>query len=263
MARTGAQGLTPVLRQLRERIVLDIDDNAVHGGQQLVQRPLRRVLLSAHPHLRRGDRQAGASLLRRASVDEALAPLRPHPAPLAPGRDRGAWRRPLRRPRSWTLEDQGHGYILGLPGNARLSEIGQGRGAAPGAISRPARQKLIVARVEAGGTDVSSSPTCRAAPNCSTRARGRRKHDQGAQALHQIRPAPRVDGKPTSSGCSCTPPPIGCCISCAGPRPAARRGAPQRSRRYDGHSSRSPCASRSSTPASRSPCPRPTHIATP
>ena len=23
------------------------------------------------------------------------------------------------------LEDQGHGYILGLPGNARLSEIGQ------------------------------------------------------------------------------------------------------------------------------------------
>ena len=42
-----------------------------------------------------------------------------------------------------------------------------------------------------------------------------------------------TDGKPTSSGCSCTPNAYGCCISCAGPRPAARRGATRRSRRYD------------------------------
>ena len=98
------------------------------------------------------------------------------------------------------LEDQGHGYILGLPGNARLSEIGQ-PWCEDAALRRVqsgkdkvrrffqtgyqakswSRERKVVARVEATarGTDVrfSSSPTCRAAPNCSTRgsicARGR------------------------------------------------------------------------------------------
>ena len=46
-----------------QRIVLDIDDTLMPSRRPAtgtVQRPLRRVLLSAHPHLRRGDRQAGA-----------------------------------------------------------------------------------------------------------------------------------------------------------------------------------------------------------
>ena len=189
------------------------------------------------------------------------------------------------------LEDQGHGYILGLPGNARLSEIGQ-PWCEDAALRRVQSGKDKVRRFFQTGYQAKSWSRERkvVAPRrghrkgdgCPLRRHqpaGPRqialregllrpwpdgKHDQGAQALPPNPTAPRVtDGKPTSSGCSCTPPPIGCCISCAGPRPAARRGAPRRSRRYDGHSSRSPCASRSSTPASRSPCPRPTHIATP
>ena len=86
------------------------------------------------------------------------------------------------------LEDQGHGYILGLPGNARLSEIGQ-PWCEDAALRRVqsgkdkvrrffqtgyqakswSRERKVVARVEATarGTDVRFvSPTCRAAPNC-------------------------------------------------------------------------------------------------
>ena len=130
-------------------------------------------------------------------------------------------RRPLRHARGHgPAGGEGHGYILGLPGNARLSEIGpavvRGRGAAPGAIRQGkvrrffqtgyqakswSRERKVVARVEAtakaGRMSASSSPTCRAAPNRSTRGSIANpwpdgKHDQGAQALHQIRPNLRV-----------------------------------------------------------------------
>ena len=149
-----------------QRIVLDIDDtpDAVHGGQQLALFNAHYDgLLSAHPHLRRGER----SLLRpgkRPSGDERH---RPHPAPLAPRDLRGDGH-------VMDLLEEGHGYILGLPGNARLSEIGQlrGRGAAPGAIARPpflpdrppkaghASARSLASRPPQGGRmSASSSPT--------------------------------------------------------------------------------------------------------
>ena len=145
------------------------------------------------------------------------------------------------------LEDQGHGYILGLPGNARLSEIGQ-PWCEDAALRRVQSgkdkvrrffqtgypgQKLVTRsqgrcprRGHRRGTDVRFVVTNLPPRQIALREGLLRpwpdgKHDQGAQALHQMPTAPRVtDGKPTSSGCSCT---IGCCISCAGPRPAARR----------------------------------------
>ena len=120
-----------------QRIVLDIDDtpDAVHGGQQL-------ALFNAHYdeycfqpiHIfDAATAKPVLSLLRpgkRPSGDEAARVLR-HVI----GRIRRHWPRveiAVRGDGHYgtpevmdLLEDQGHGYILGLPGNARLSEIGQ------------------------------------------------------------------------------------------------------------------------------------------
>ena len=120
-----------------QRIVLDIDDtpDAVHGGQQL-------ALFNAHYdeycfqpiHIfDAATAKPVLSLLRpgkRPSGDEAARVLR-HVI----GRIRRHWPRveiAVRGDGHYgtpevmdLLEDQGHGYIPGLPGNARLSEIGQ------------------------------------------------------------------------------------------------------------------------------------------
>ena len=120
-----------------QRIVLDIDDtpDAVHGGQQL-------ALFNAHYdeycfqpiHIfDAATAKPVLSLLRpgkRPSGDEAARVLR-HVI----DRIRRHWPRveiAVRGDGHYgtpevidLLEDQGHGYILGLPGNARLSEIGQ------------------------------------------------------------------------------------------------------------------------------------------
>ena len=120
-----------------QHIVLDIDDtpDAVHGGQQL-------ALFNAHYdeycfqpiHIfDAATAKPVLSLLRpgkRPSGDEAARVLR-HVI----GRIRRHWPRveiAVRGDGHYgtpevmdLLEDQGHGYILGLPGNARLSEIGQ------------------------------------------------------------------------------------------------------------------------------------------
>ena len=117
-----------------QRIVLDIDDtpDAVHGGQQLAlfnahydeycfspstsstRRPPSRccrccVRASGHLVTRRRGSCATSSAASGA---------------IGPGsRSRyGHYGTPEVMD---LLEDQGHGYILGLPGNARLSEIGQ------------------------------------------------------------------------------------------------------------------------------------------
>ena len=210
-----------------QRIVLDIDDtpDAVHGGQQL-------ALFNAHYdeycfqpiHIfDAATAKPVLSLLRpgkRPSGDEAARVLR-HVI----GRIRRHWPRveiAVRGDGHYgtpevmdLLEDQGHGYILGLPGNARLSEIGQ-PWCEDAALRRVpsgkdkvrrffqtgyqakswSRERKVVARVEATarGTDVRFVVT-----NLPGRAkllyervycaRGRDgKHDQGAQALHQIRP---------------------------------------------------------------------------
>ena len=210
-----------------QRIVLDIDDtpDAVHGGQQL-------ALFNAHYdeycfqpiHIfDAATAKPVLSLLRpgkRPSGDEAARVLR-HVI----GRIRRHWPRveiAVRGDGHYgtpevmdLLEDQGHGYILGLPGNARLSEIGQ-PWCEDAALRRVqsgkdkvrrffqtgyqakswSRERKVVARVEATarGTDVRFVVT-----NLPGRAkllyervycaRGRmERHDQGAQALHQIRP---------------------------------------------------------------------------
>ena len=120
-----------------QHIVLDIDDtpDAVHGGQQL-------ALFNAHYdeycfqpiHIfDAATAKPVLSLLRpgkRPSGDEAARVLR-HVI----GRIRRHWPRveiAVRGDGHYgtpevmdLLEDQGHGYILGLPGNARPSEIGR------------------------------------------------------------------------------------------------------------------------------------------
>ena len=135
------------------------------------------------------------SLLRpgkRPSGDEAARVLRtrhrPHPAPLRPGsrsRCRGDGSIHGTPEVMDLLEDQGHGYIrIGLPGNARLSEIGQPwcEDAALGRVQsgkdkvraflpdRLPSQKLVTrahrslpaSRPPQGGRmSASSSPTCR------------------------------------------------------------------------------------------------------
>ena len=98
--------------------------------------PITTSTAFAHPHLRPATaKPARCRCCVRASghpVDEAarvLAPvIRPHPAPFGPGsRSRCELATAITaRPRSWTCwRIRATGYILGLPGNARLSEIGQ------------------------------------------------------------------------------------------------------------------------------------------
>ena len=247
-----------------QRIVLDIDDtpDAVHGGQQL-------ALFNAHYdeycfqpiHIfDAATAKPVLSLLRpgkRPSGDEAARVLR-HVI----GRIRRHWPRveiAVRGDGHYgtpevmdLLEDQGHGYILGLPGNARLSEIGE-PWCEDAALRRVqsgkdkvrrffqtgyqakswSRERKVVARVEATarGTDVRFVVT-----NLPGRAkllyervycaRGRMENMIKEHKLYTKSDRTSCHRwEPTSSGCSCTPPPIGCCISCAGPRPAARRGA--------------------------------------
>ncbi len=108
------------------------DTRRVHGGQQLVQRPLRRLLLPTHPYLRGGHRQAHvtaasrqAALRRRGGADPETR-HRPHPPQLATGRDHRRGDGHYATPEAVEfLERQGCGYIFGLSGNARLNRIGQ------------------------------------------------------------------------------------------------------------------------------------------
>ncbi len=210
-----------------QRIVLDIDDtpDAVHGGQQL-------ALFNAHygeycfQPIHIFDAATGKpvlSLLRpgkRPSGEEAARVLR-----RVIGRIRRHWPRveiAVRGDGHYgtpevmdLLEDQGCGFILGLPGNARLSEIGQ-PWSEDAAVRRVqsrkdkvrrffqtdyragswSRERKVIARVEATarGTDVRFVVTnlpgraklLYEKVYCAPRPDG--KHDQGAQALHQIRP---------------------------------------------------------------------------
>ena len=143
MARVGAHGADDdrsVLRQLRARsarIVLDIDDtpDAVHGGQQL-------ALFNAHHD---GYCFQPIHIFDAATAKPVLSLLRPGKRPSGADAAR-VLRHGIRRIRyHWPrveiavrgdghygtpevmdlLEDRGCGYIFGLPGNARLKEIGQ------------------------------------------------------------------------------------------------------------------------------------------
>ena len=121
-----------------QRIVLDIDDtpDAVHGGQEL-------ALFNAHYEeycfqpihiFDAANRQAGAVAAasgqgghpvtrRREVLRHVIGRIRRHwPRVEIAVRGDGHYGTPEVMD---LLEDQGHGYILGLPGNARLSEIGQ------------------------------------------------------------------------------------------------------------------------------------------
>jgi hypothetical protein len=113
------------------------------------------------------------------------------------------------------LESQGCGYLFGLSGNARLSRIGQpwGEDVAVRRLDQGkdkvrrffqtgyqakswSRKRTVIARVDATskGADIRFVVT-----NLSGRAKGlyeklyrargkMEKHDQGLEALHQIRP---------------------------------------------------------------------------
>ena len=185
------------------------------------------------------------------------------------------------------LEDQGCNYIFGLPGNARLSKTGQPwcEDVAVRRVQRGkdklrrffrvayrakswSRERKVVARVEATskGCDVRFVVT-----NLPARAkvlyekvycaRGRMENMIKDHKLYtKSDQHPATAGRPTSSACSCTPAPTGYCTNFARPRPAARCGARRRSKPSAAPSSRSPCASRSSNPASGSPCRQPIHI---
>ena len=197
------------------------------------------------------------------------------------------------RPRSWTCwRIRATATFPGFPATPWLSEIGQpwcedaalrrvqsGKDKVRRFFQTGYQAKSLVTRAQGrcprrghrkgDGCPLRRHGTCRAAPNCSTdegllRPWPDGKHDQGAQALHQIRPhlvspmgsqpVPAVPAhRRLLAAASVAPdraPPLA--VAHRDVRDATT-GIPQ---------DRS-CASRSSTPASRSPCPRPTHIATP
>ena len=278
------------------RIVLDIDDTAdrVHGGQQL-------ALFNAHY-----DDYCfqPIHIFDAASGKPILSLLRPGKRPSG-AEAAGILRHVIRRVRyNWPrveiivrgdghygtpevmdlLEEQGCGYILGLPTNARLKLIGQPwcedvatRRALSGKdkvrrffqtgyqAKSWSRARRVVARAEATsrGADIRFIVT-----NLPGRAkvlyeriycaRGRVENMIKDHKLYTN--ALRVTaGRPTSSGCSCTPAPTGYCSNCAMPRPGVHPGGGQASKPCAAASSRSPCASRNSNPASRSPCLRLIH----
>ena len=284
------------------RIVLDIDDteDAVHGGQQL-------ALFNAHY-----DDYCfqPIHIFEAATAKPVLSLLRPGKRPS--GNEAARILKPVIRRirRHWPrveitvrgdghygtpevmdlLEDQGCGYIFGLPGNARLTRIGE-PWCEDVAVRRVrsrkdkvrrffqtgyraeswSRERTVIARVEATskGSDIRFIVT-----NLPGRskllyekvycARGRMENMIKEHKLYTKSDRTSCHRwEPTSSGCSCTAAPIGCCISFARPRPAGRSGAKRRSKPSAAPSSRSPCASRNSKPASRSPCRQPIHIRKP
>ena len=210
-----------------DRIVLDIDDtdDTVHGGQQL-------ALFNAHY-----DDYCfqPIHIFEAATAKPVLSLLRPGKRPS--GKEAARILRPVIRRirRHWPrvkitvrgdghygtpevmdlLEDQGCGYIFGLPGNARLSKIGEPwceDVAVRRARSRKdkvrrffqtgyraeswSRERTVIARVEATskGSDIRFIVTNLPGRSkllyekiyCARRPDG--KHDQRAQALHQVRP---------------------------------------------------------------------------
>ena len=292
------------------RIVLDIDDTAdrVHGGQQL-------ALFNAHY-----DDYCfqPIHIFDAASGKPILSLLRPGKRPSG-AEAAGILRHVIRRVRyNWPrveiivrgdghygtpevmdlLEEQGCGYILGLPTNARLKLIGQPwcedvatRRALSGKdkvrrffqtgyqAKSWSRARRVVARAEATsrGADIRLRHAYAAPLEPRSRlsvtnlpgrakvlyekiycARGRVENMIKDHKLYTN--ALRVTaGRPTSSGCSCTPAPTGYCSNCAMPRPGVHPGGGQASKSCAAASSRSPCASRNSNPASRSPCLRLIH----
>ena len=209
------------------RIVLDIDDtgDAVHGGQQL-------ALFNAHYD---GYCFQPIHIFEAATGKPVLSLLRPGKRPSGEEAAR-VLKHVIRRIRhNWPrvritvrgdghygtpevmdlLKDQGCGYILGLPGNARLTRIGHPwceDAAVRRARSRNdktrrffqtgyrakswSRERKIVARVEATskGCDIRFIVTNLPVPGQDAlrqgllRPRQDGKHDQGAQALHPVRP---------------------------------------------------------------------------
>ncbi len=209
------------------RIVLDVDDtdDVVHGGQQLALfnahydaycfQPIHifeaatgKPVLSL---LRPGKRPSGEEVAR--ILEHVIRRIRQHwPRVEITVRGDGHYATPEVMD---LLEDQGCGYILGLAGNARLNRIGQPwceDVAVRRARSRKDRvrrffqtgyqaeswscQRKVIARVEATskGADMRFVVTnlpgpCQAALRKGLlRPRPDGEHDQGAQALHQIRP---------------------------------------------------------------------------
>ena len=251
------------------RIVLDIDDTAdrVHGGQQL-------ALFNAHY-----DDYCfqPIHIFDAASGKPILSLLRPGKRPSG-AEAAGILRHVIRRVRyNWPrveiivrgdghygtpevmdlLEEQGCGYILGLPTNARLKLIGQPwreDAAVRRALSGRdkvrrffqagyrakswSRERRIAARVEATskGADirfiVSNLPgPAKVLYEKVYCARGRmenmiKDHKLYTNALRA------TAGKPTSSASFCIPAPTGCCTNSAAPRPGVRAGGGRPSKRY-------------------------------
>ena len=177
----------------------------------------------------------------------------PYPTPLAPLENRWCAARPLRHG-AWTCWRIGLRFI-GRSRQRSAERDRPARGArtpapSPGCNLRKrcaffqtrisaadhASVKVIAPRRghrEGDGCPCSSTPTWTAAPSRSMRiycARGRMEN-----IIKEHKAAPRAtDGKP-SSGCSCMPAPIGCCIGRQA-APGARRVRPRRSRRCAGRS---------------------------
>ena len=258
-----------------QRIVLDIDDtdDAVHGGQQL-------ALFNAHYDeycfqpihifeaatgkpvlslLRPGKRPSGEEAAR--ILEHVIGRIRHHwPRVEITVRGDGHYGTPEVMD---LLEDQGCGYIFGLPGNARLTRIGE-PWCEDVAVRRVrsrkdklrrffqtgyqanswSREGKVVARVEATsqGTDVrfvvtNLIGTAKVLYEKVYCARGKMENMIKEHKLY-ISPTARraTAGRPTSSASFSTPVPIGCCTSFAKPRPAARSGATRHSKPCAGHS---------------------------
>ena len=209
-----------------DRIVLDIDDtdDAVHGGQQL-------ALFNAHYDaycfqpihifeaatgkpvlslLRPGKRPSGEEAA--AILKHVIRRIRRHwPRVEITVRGDGHYGTPEVMD---LLEDLGCSYIFGLPGNARLTEIGrpwcedvavpgvltQGQGApllpdrlpVLKLVTRAHRHRPRRGHIERRRHTLrrhqSARPGQDALREGLLRPRPDGKHDQGAQALHQIRP---------------------------------------------------------------------------
>ena len=216
-----------------------------------VQRPLRRIRLPADRRLRwrgplrRRPAAPGEAAEGRRDPRLSASPGAGDPQPLARGRDPPSRRQPLRLPGGPRLvrgeqsrlhprpRPQQHAppHITGLEKStaARFEAAPSG-----GKVRRFkefydaartwSRVRRIVARVEAGATAptaASSSPTSATATavRCirnSTAGAARRRTTSRPGKPISPPTAPRAPRPPPiSSGCSCTPAPIGCCGVCA------------------------------------------------